>query len=374
MAARRLLRELLACSLVAVFGASATAQSLGDVARDQRQKKASAEHSDAAKRMVFSNVDNPPAQASTPNGRTARTDSVGGQAALLISSPLDGTTVNPGETVIASVVSPAGVSFTHIGVLGENPLGVSDMATSLPAQFSIVIPSELGCRRYMLTAMGVTTAGESVESAPVSIDVERPDTPVSLSPQFTTLTMEAQGQTVQMTLLATFSDGRVLPVSESSYVSYESTNTAIATVDRFGTTTAVAPGTASIRITYANPNGGSVQRSVPVTLLAPQLTPLPTALVFGGESAVKMGTTATLQLTLKNTTVSDSSLRIKSITISGDYSETDDCRAGPLPLDGTCTVKVTFAPTAPGERKGAMSVVNSASGAEMIIPLDGFAR
>jgi hypothetical protein len=72
MAVRRLPRELVACGLIAVFGANAVAQSLADLAREQRQKKASAPQSNAAKQKVFSNVDDPRPQAITPSGQTAR--------------------------------------------------------------------------------------------------------------------------------------------------------------------------------------------------------------------------------------------------------------------------------------------------------------
>lgn len=82
---------------------------------------------------------------------------------LQIDSPADRTVVNPGQTITVSVSSPGGVSFKVLGVHGE--LGTSGVAHSVPARFSITIPSGMrACRRYMLTADGVTTTGESVES------------------------------------------------------------------------------------------------------------------------------------------------------------------------------------------------------------------
>jgi Big-like domain-containing protein len=42
------------------------------LAREQRQKKDSAAHSDATKQKTFSNLEDPQPQAITPNGRTAR--------------------------------------------------------------------------------------------------------------------------------------------------------------------------------------------------------------------------------------------------------------------------------------------------------------
>jgi hypothetical protein len=68
---RRLPQELFTCSLIVALWASGTAQSLGDLAREERQKKASAQ-GDAANRKVFSNLDNPQPQKVTENDQTAR--------------------------------------------------------------------------------------------------------------------------------------------------------------------------------------------------------------------------------------------------------------------------------------------------------------
>src|SRR5882724_9250759 len=73
------------------------------------------------------------------------------QPQLQINSPADGTIVNPGQTISVAVTSPAGAVFSGVAVQGEDPLGSSSVATTLPAQFSISIPSNLACRRYMLT-------------------------------------------------------------------------------------------------------------------------------------------------------------------------------------------------------------------------------
>jgi hypothetical protein len=58
MAEGRVSGKLLTYGLIAIFGVSAAAQSLGDLAREERQKKAS--QTGVAKPKVFSNLDNPP--------------------------------------------------------------------------------------------------------------------------------------------------------------------------------------------------------------------------------------------------------------------------------------------------------------------------
>lgn len=100
--------------------------------------------------------------------------------ALQISSPANDTVVNPGQTMSVTVTSPANVAFTQVGVVGEDPIGLSNIATSAPAQFSFTIPADIRCGKYMLTADGSTASGQNAESATILIDVERPDMPNSL--------------------------------------------------------------------------------------------------------------------------------------------------------------------------------------------------
>ncbi len=170
---------------------------------------------------------------------------------LQISTPPDGTVVHPGETVSVTVTSPAGVAFSQVGVIGQDPLGLSDIATSVPATFSFTIPTDIRCGTYMLTADGTTASGESVESATILIDVERPDVPVSLSPLMPGITFEAQGEQSPVVVLATFSDGSILDVTRSSYLAYSSANTGIATVDSNGVVTGVSAGSTLVKAIYS---------------------------------------------------------------------------------------------------------------------------
>lgn len=196
-----------------------------------------------------------------------------GQSLLKIESPANGSVVNPGQTVKIRVVSATSAAISFVGVVGEDPLGMSELAKSVPAEFSITIPSKIdACRRYMVTAIGRTPGGAELLESTIDLDIERPDTPVSIvSFQFPSVTLVAdpKAQPFHLIILATFADRSNVEVTESSYVTYQSTNEAVATVEGFGGVTAVAPGTASIKVTYKNPNGGSMQVSVPVIVESP---------------------------------------------------------------------------------------------------------
>ena len=65
-----------------------------------------------------------------------------------------------------------------------------------------------------------------------------------------------------------------------------------------------------------------------------------------------------------------SSLLISSITASGDFTETNDCGTT-VPAAGSCTLSVTFSPTAAGSRSGSIIVQDNAAGSPHIINLSG---
>lgn len=306
----------------------------------------------------------------------ATSSSMAQRPPLEISSPVSGTIVNPGQEISVNVVSPAGVQFTGILVVGGGPIGISTMATKIPAEISVKIPTDIACRLYPLTAFGIMPAGGNLESKSVDIDVERPDLPVSLSSQFKTLILEAEGQSVPVLLVATFADGSELEVTESSRLVYKSTNPEVATVNSSGMVTAGAAGTGAIVVTYNNPQQGpNRQLSIPVTVLAPALGAVPDRLSFGSGAGIQVGTSEMARITLTNDTMSDSKLRVKHIAVSGDFTENDNCIvSSPLPLGGTCVINVTFKPSAKGERNGALTISNSFNGVPTVIPLQGIGR
>lgn len=276
-------------------------------------------------------------------------------ARLQISSPTDGTTVNPGQTVSVTVTSPANVTFTQVSVLAQDPIGLTAGASAVPAQFNIGIPTTISCGTYMLTAFGTTASGQSVQSDTILIDVERADLPTSLAALLSSMLFQSQGEQSPITLTATFSDGSVLDVTQSSNMTYASSNTAIATVDSNGMVTAVSAGTATITVTYTV-SGQQAQTIIPATVRAPKLTAAPTALTFGSQN---LGSgSAPQQITLSNT--SNSPISVIGIRAAGDFAEADDCvSSSPLPPSATCTVSISFVPTAPGSRNGGVTIANN---------------
>ncbi len=63
-------------------------------------------------------------------------------------------------------------------------------------------------------------------------------------------------------------------------------------------------------------------------------------------------------------------LTISSATVSGDFAETDDCGTS-VPAAGSCTLSVTFTPTAAGPRTGSVLIQDDAAGSPHTINLTG---
>lgn len=84
---------------------------------------------------------------------------------------------------------------------------------------------------------------------------------------------------------------------------------------------------------------------------------------------VGVGITSSAQsLTLTNS--GNAPLNVNSVTTTGDFAATSNCTASMAP-SGSCTIQVTFSPTAAGARTGLLRIVNDATSGEVIIPLSG---
>jgi hypothetical protein len=106
--------------------------------------------------------------------------------------------------------------------------------------------------------------------------------------------------------------------------------------------------------------------SATVLLNEPVIGIAPDSLTF---AARKVGTTSAPQaVTVSNPGATP--LKVTSITISGDYAQTNNCPAK-LTTGKHCTIKVTFSPTQTGKRTGTLSIKDSALSSVQEIPLTG---
>ena len=92
----------------------------------------------------------------------------------------------------------------------------------------------------------------------------------------------------------------------------------------------------------------------------------PSSLQF---AQLSVGSTSPSQAVLLRN-MGSSALSISSITVGGDFAETDNCGIS-VPAAGSCTLSVTFTPTASGSRSGSLLIQDDASGGSHGITLQG---
>lgn len=285
---------------------------------------------------------------------------------LQISTPVNGTIVQPGGSFSVSVTSPAGAALSQVVLVGEEPLDLLEVATGVPLQVTVNVPADSPLRKLELTATGTTAAGQAVESEPVEIDVERADRPVSLTAMMPSMTFQAVGQQIPIILLATFSDGAVLEATESSLVTYASLDTRVVAVSATGMVTSKGPGQASLTVRYRF-GTQTVHTVIPVTVAESNLRATPMVLDFGDQN---VGTLISRSVTLTNT--GSASVELFEVTADGDFTAQGGCvGASPLSSGSSCTETVAFAPSTTGPREAILQVSNSFSSVPVGVPLTG---
>lgn len=169
------------------------------------------------------------------------------QGKLEITSPAAGTIVNPGQTIVVKVAVSGG-PFSSVSVLAPGtPIGSSTL-TAPPYQASYTIPSEIMPHLDRISAIGSTASG-AVFSAPVWIDLERPDAPRSITTNLSRLELRI-GHIAALSVTGTYADGSIVLLTESTHTKYEPSTAGVVLVQADGLVTAIATGTTTIEVRH----------------------------------------------------------------------------------------------------------------------------
>ena len=98
----------------------------------------------------------------------------------------------------------------------------------------------------------------------------------------------------------------------------------------------------------------------------PAIHLLPSPVAFSGQL---VSTTSAVQ-TVNVSNPGDSALMIASVTITGDFAQTNDCSNAVAPNAG-CSINITFTPTATGSRSGAITITDNVPGGPHTVALSG---
>ena len=102
------------------------------------------------------------------------------------------------------------------------------------------------------------------------------------------------------------------------------------------------------------------------TASAPSVSLSPNSLQY---ASLSIGSTSQPQ-TILFRNMGSAPLTISSITVSGDFAESDNC-GNSLSAAGSCTLSVTFTPTAADNRNGSILIQDDAAGSPHVINLSG---
>jgi alpha-tubulin suppressor-like RCC1 family protein len=159
------------------------------------------------------------------------------------------------------------------------------------------------------------------------------------------------GQNTQLTAVGSLSDGSVEYLTASS--TWSSSNPTVASVSNAGLSFALSPGTATITACYNAFCGSAVLTLTPGTLPSPSLSPASFSFHAGDAHSFNLFSN------------SAASLPVIAIRFSGanagDFTETDTCGAA-LAGFASCSITVTFAPSAGGVRSAEFDVVDVCGG------------
>ena len=131
----------------------------------------------------------------------------------------------------------------------------------------------------------------------------------------------------------------------------------------------VPPAAASAQVLLAATYGRGVWQT-PLWTASTNLTTAtasPASLTFASQM---FGTASSAQ-TVTLTNSGNMALTPTAIMMSGDFSETDNCVNTAVAVSASCTVQVTFTPTATGSRTGQMTISANVYGGQLTVELSG---
>jgi len=127
------------------------------------------------------------------------------------------------------------------------------------------------------------------------------------------------------------------------------------------------PGTALVDVSTPSPGGGiSSPLSFTIIPSPPAASLNPTSLTFGSQVVGSASAAQTLMLTNAGALP----LAINGVQITGDFTQTNNCPASLASL-ASCTISVTFTPSASGTRQASLAITDNAANSPQTVVLSG---
>jgi phospholipase C len=215
----------------------------------------------------------------------------------------------------------------------------------------------------LLGSSGAVLVSPASVSFPTQVVGTSKTIPVTLTNKRTSSTLQFSGITYSGTNAANFTEtdncitGSALPAGASCTATFKFTPTTTGTVSAAATFSYDD----GLHLQLINLYGSGTTVSLSTNTLA-----------FGQD---KVGTPVTLPVTVTNASTT-ATLSVTSVAISGvaatDYKETDNCvSAGTIAPLASCTINVTFTPSAKGFRSATMAITDNGGASPQNVALTG---
>ena len=265
---------------------------------------------------------------------------------------------------------PASAGSLHI--LGPNQEDIP-VLNATPSTFRLLVPHQLA--QFTLPQLSTNAAKLIGGAAATQEYTAKPDN-VSFSNQ--QVGVPSTAQVVTLTEAGVSGGNPAISITGPNATDFSQTNTCAKYMGPGeGCTVSVifepsAGGPRSASLTFGPPDGSS--QSVPLTGTAvePTLNVAPLSMPFANQA---IGTTSAGQAVVLTNT-GTLLVIISGITVSGDFAQTNTCSSGWIRIitivpGGSCTVNVTFSPTATGARSGTLTIYDNATDRPHNVPLTG---
>ncbi len=189
----------------------------------------------------------------------------GAENSFRIVEPKNEEVFSPGETIQVIVQPSPGASFLQARVIGEQPLGISEIKSSPPFEFSLPIPLNTRPGRYRITVNGICSPQLIQESDYITILIERADSPSKIKVEPNQIQFPYTGSQMPLRVIGFFNSDEMISITKSSRTIYRSTDNGVARIESWGVVTAVGSGSATILANYED-QSAKVVVTVPVTI------------------------------------------------------------------------------------------------------------
>jgi len=246
--------------------------------------------------------------------------------------------------------------------VGSAPAGIATGDFNRDGNLDLAVANSSSNNASILLGTGGTTGGITVSVAPtslsfgvVSIGVISPSQIVTVT-NTGTVAVSITGVTVNAPFLKTNQCPATLPVGGSCKILVSFKPKALGAVS----------GTLSI-----SDNAVGSPQNVTLSGTGTAVGFNPTSLAFGNQA---VGTSSTPKPVTITNVAPSGNLKITAVSITGtnssDFTQTNNCPASLAP-GASCTVNVTFTPTAIGSRSANVSVTDNGGGSPQTVPLTG---